>query len=205
MGNASEVVIHNPRGQLGRGGGGISQMTILLRKPYLVKATTRGRGSKIPQKFDHVVYGWPLMQTSSKEEIFLINSGFWRGQEKFLPSREPKGRKAKGNLKINGELLRTSNKNQIFWRENRWPGLLLFKVTFQSVISLLKWTLSCQNPKSKFWTGQRPNSNSHSKKRGALIIIVLPETILISFWVGQSRNDPMTRFIKVSFFRNSLL
>ena len=28
---------------------GVSQMTILLHKPYLVKVTTQGRGSKIPK------------------------------------------------------------------------------------------------------------------------------------------------------------
>ena len=41
--------IHKPRGQLR--GWGVSQMTILLHKPYLVKV------SKNTQKFDHVVYG----------------------------------------------------------------------------------------------------------------------------------------------------
>ena len=38
---------HKPRGQLG-GERGVSQMTILLHKPYLVKVTTKGGGgSKI--------------------------------------------------------------------------------------------------------------------------------------------------------------
>ena len=41
-------VIHKPRGQLR--GMGVSQMTILLHKPYLVKVTTKGGGgSKIPE------------------------------------------------------------------------------------------------------------------------------------------------------------
>ena len=36
-------------------------MTILLHKPYFVKNDHEGgRGSKIPKKFDHVVYGCPL-------------------------------------------------------------------------------------------------------------------------------------------------
>ena len=49
-------VIHKPRGQLR--GREVSQMTILLHKSYLVKVTTKGRGSgRNSQKFDHVVYG----------------------------------------------------------------------------------------------------------------------------------------------------
>ena len=35
-------------------------MTILLHKPYLVKVITKGGGGQNAQKFDHVVYGWPL-------------------------------------------------------------------------------------------------------------------------------------------------
>ena len=46
-------------------GRGVSQMTILLHKPYLVKVTTKGKGVQNTQKIDHVVYGWPL-QGSSK-------------------------------------------------------------------------------------------------------------------------------------------
>ena len=38
-------------------GGGVSQITFLLHKPYLVKVTTKGEGVKNTQKFDHVVYG----------------------------------------------------------------------------------------------------------------------------------------------------
>ena len=37
--------IHKPRGQL-RGEGGVSQMTILLHKPYLVKVTIKGGGGQ---------------------------------------------------------------------------------------------------------------------------------------------------------------
>ena len=46
-------VIHKPRGQLR--GRGVSQMTILLHKPYLVKVTMKG--VKNIQKIDHGVYG----------------------------------------------------------------------------------------------------------------------------------------------------
>ena len=54
-----EGVIYKPRGQLR--GRVVSQMIILLHKPYLVKVTTKGRGGvKNTQNFDHVVYGWPL-------------------------------------------------------------------------------------------------------------------------------------------------
>ena len=59
-------VIHKPRGQLR--GEGDSQMTIFLHKPYLVKVTMKGEGGKNTQKFDHVVYGWPLIIF---EEIIL--------------------------------------------------------------------------------------------------------------------------------------
>ena len=38
-------------------GEGIIQMTILQ---FLVKVTTMGKGVKNTQKFDHMVYGWPL-------------------------------------------------------------------------------------------------------------------------------------------------
>ena len=38
-------------------GGGVSQTTILSHKPYLVNK----EGVKNTQKFDHVVYGWPLI------------------------------------------------------------------------------------------------------------------------------------------------
>ena len=39
-------------------GGGVSQMTILLHKPYLVKVSTKGAGrGKNTQNFDHMVYG----------------------------------------------------------------------------------------------------------------------------------------------------
>ena len=48
--------IHKPRGQL-RGEGGVSQMTILLHKPYLAKVTTKGGVKNAQKKFDHVVYG----------------------------------------------------------------------------------------------------------------------------------------------------
>ena len=43
-------------------GGGGSQITILLHKPYLVYISEYYEGGevKIAQKFDHVVYGWPL-------------------------------------------------------------------------------------------------------------------------------------------------
>ena len=46
--------IHKPRGQLR----GVSQMTILLHKPYYVKVTTKGEGGgvKYTQKFDNLVY-----------------------------------------------------------------------------------------------------------------------------------------------------
>ena len=37
--------IHKPRGQLS-GTGGVSQMVILLHKPYLVKVTTKGGGGQ---------------------------------------------------------------------------------------------------------------------------------------------------------------
>ena len=37
--------IHKPRGQLS-GTGGVSQMAILLHKPYLVKVTTKGGGGQ---------------------------------------------------------------------------------------------------------------------------------------------------------------
>ena len=38
---------------------GVSQMTISLQKPYLVKVTTKvGGGQKYP-KIDHVIYGRP--------------------------------------------------------------------------------------------------------------------------------------------------
>lgn len=48
-------VIHKPRGQLR--GDGISQMTILLHTPYLIKVTTKGGEGQNTQKIDHVVYG----------------------------------------------------------------------------------------------------------------------------------------------------
>ena len=56
------MVIHKPRGQLrGAWGRGVGQITILLYKPYLVKVTTEvEEGVKNIQKFDHVVYEWPL-------------------------------------------------------------------------------------------------------------------------------------------------
>ena len=40
-----EGVIHKLRGQL-RGTAGVSQMAILLHKPYLVKVTTKGEGDQ---------------------------------------------------------------------------------------------------------------------------------------------------------------
>ena len=56
---------HKARGQLR--GEGISQMTILLHKLYLVKVTTKGeRGVKNIQNFDHMVYGWPPMWNINK-------------------------------------------------------------------------------------------------------------------------------------------
>ena len=51
--------IHKPRGLLR--GKVVSQMTIFLHKPYLVKVITKGgEGVKNTQKFDHVVYGFCL-------------------------------------------------------------------------------------------------------------------------------------------------
>ena len=51
--------IYKPRGQLRVRG--VSQLTILLHRPYLIKVTTKEvGGSQNNQKFDHVVYGWPL-------------------------------------------------------------------------------------------------------------------------------------------------
>ena len=48
--------MHKPRGQLW--GRGISEMTVILRKPYLVKVTKKlGEVVKNTQKFDYVVYG----------------------------------------------------------------------------------------------------------------------------------------------------
>ena len=45
--------IHKPRGQFLKG---VSQMTILLHKPYLLKVTTKGGGVKNTQNFDHVAW-----------------------------------------------------------------------------------------------------------------------------------------------------
>ena len=45
--------IHKPRWQCSWGGRGVSQMTILLHKPYLVKVTTKGEGG---QKYPKI---WP--------------------------------------------------------------------------------------------------------------------------------------------------
>ena len=39
-------------------------MTTLQQKPYIVKVYTKGEGRQNPQKFDHVVYGWPLKTRS---------------------------------------------------------------------------------------------------------------------------------------------
>ena len=44
----SKGVTHKPRGQLK--GEGVSQMTILLHKPYLVKVITKGEGVKNTKK-----------------------------------------------------------------------------------------------------------------------------------------------------------
>ena len=45
--------IHKPRGQLM--GEGVSQMTILILKPYLIKVAMKREGVKNTQNFDHVV------------------------------------------------------------------------------------------------------------------------------------------------------
>ena len=38
---------------------GVSQMTISLQKPYLVKVTTKVGGGQKYSKIDHVIYGRP--------------------------------------------------------------------------------------------------------------------------------------------------
>ena len=60
---------------------GVSQMTISLNEAYLVKVTTMGEGVKNTQKFDLVVYGWPLNSSKaipnfllSKRKLFFFHS-----------------------------------------------------------------------------------------------------------------------------------
>ena len=73
MGSSSGV-IHKPRGQLR----GVSQMTILLHKSYLIKVTTKGGGgSKIPKnlttwfmddpKDNCHLSAWSIVVTKSNE------------------------------------------------------------------------------------------------------------------------------------------
>ena len=60
-------------------GQGVSQMTIIFHKPYSVKVATKG--VKYPQKFDHVVYGWPHMSIdlNGNEVKKLLPHKNWRG------------------------------------------------------------------------------------------------------------------------------
>ena len=51
-------VIHKPCGH-GRGRG-VYEMSKLLRKPYLVKRSTKGEGGQNVQNSVHMVYGRPL-------------------------------------------------------------------------------------------------------------------------------------------------
>ena len=67
--------------------GEASQMTILLHKPYLVKVSTKGGGVvKNTQKFDHVVYGWPLWRITKLVNRFVIKA-FQRNRWSLLISR----------------------------------------------------------------------------------------------------------------------
>ena len=47
------------------GGGGDSKTIIFLHKSCFVKVTMKGEGDKNGQKFDHMVYGWPLWKETS--------------------------------------------------------------------------------------------------------------------------------------------
>ena len=62
-------VIHKPRGQLR--GEGVSQMTILLHKPYLVKVTKKG-GPKIPKKLTI----WFMNDLIIKSDLFQLTLSY---------------------------------------------------------------------------------------------------------------------------------
>ena len=60
---------HKPREQLRARG--VSQMTILFQKPYIIKVTTKGERQL---QNAHVVCGWPLCKYTSNQ---LESSMFW--------------------------------------------------------------------------------------------------------------------------------
>ena len=67
-------VIHKPRGQLR--GRGISKMTILLHKPYLVKLTMKWEGVKNTQKLPRGLWMTPGTQVMESTNIFFWKKGY---------------------------------------------------------------------------------------------------------------------------------
>ena len=51
---------------------GRSQMSILLRNPYLVKLSIKVGGGQNAQKTVHVVYGWPWPQTKQNSDTRIL-------------------------------------------------------------------------------------------------------------------------------------
>ena len=74
--------IHNPRGQLRGRGGRLSQMTILLHKPHLVKVTMNEGRAKYPKIWPRGLWMAPIINYFLIPKIPLIpfldkNSAYW--------------------------------------------------------------------------------------------------------------------------------
>ena len=54
--------------------GGVSQITILFHKPYLVQVTTKGEGGQRVINIQHGIYEWPLGRRIPQKTSTVHNS-----------------------------------------------------------------------------------------------------------------------------------